>query len=444
MDLETPNSHQSSICQVGALLVDTNMNIIEEYNELIDPEDGFEEQNVRVHGITSAQVLGCSNFPRYYKEVLGSLLNGAVFINHNPLFDLTVLNKAISNYDLPFPNIKTVYDTIEMAKSFFPYMPNYKLDTLCNRNHIFLQHHDALSDAKAAYELFKIMKSDSDALTRGNLPWTWQEYGLAKRATSTNLEQSLFELYGLIIGISLNDAVSNDEVNELKVWLQQHACYRNTPIFEEVLPIIFSAVMQDSFTIVDCECLLQILSCYMKKGRLSDKSQAENVLKGIMRGITADNTIDAKEITGLIIRSNSYSDLKLDKAYEMILDELNKRILDGSIFSEEQNDFIKHCKLLINPTCDSAATNDNICLESLKGKVVVITGEFRRGTRKEIKDELETLGITVAKCVTKKTNYVIQGSLGSESYALGNYGIKVKKAIAYGIHVLSEDVLFGD
>ena len=76
MDLETPNSHQSSICQLGALLVDTNINIVEEYNELIDPEDGFEKQNVRVHGITSAQVLGCSNFPRYQKETLGYLLNG--------------------------------------------------------------------------------------------------------------------------------------------------------------------------------------------------------------------------------------------------------------------------------------------------------------------------------------------------------------------------------
>lgn len=41
MDLETPNKRQSSICQVGALLVDSQMNILERYSQLIDPHEAF-------------------------------------------------------------------------------------------------------------------------------------------------------------------------------------------------------------------------------------------------------------------------------------------------------------------------------------------------------------------------------------------------------------------
>lgn len=291
MDLETPNKSQSSICQVGALLVDSQMNILEEFSQLIDPHEAFEKENINVHGITQEQVFGCPSFSEYYLDVLYPLLNDAVFINHNAMFDLRVLNKTICNYDLPFPRVEDVYDTLEMAKYFFPYVANYNLETLCNMNCISLNHHDALSDAQAAYELFKLMKRDTHALSRGWRQFMWEEYGHTERAASKTLEQSLPELCGLIIGISLNDTVSDEEANALRCWLHEHERYRNTPIFEDIYDMFDHTFSQGVFTIADCARALQFLTPYMKVQHLSAKSQAENIIKGMIRGIAVSRAL---------------------------------------------------------------------------------------------------------------------------------------------------------
>ncbi len=441
MDLETPNKHHASICQVGALLVDAQMNILEEYNQLIDPQEAFDPENINVHGITQAQVFGSPSFPEYYTEVLYPLLDGAIFINHNATFDLRVLNKAICNYDLPFPQIEDVYDTLKMAKYFFPHPTNYNLETLCNSNGIPLNHHDALSDAKAAYELFKRMECDACALSCGRCQFMWQEYGHTKRTASITLEQSLFELCGLIIGISLNDVVSSEEANELKLWLQEHECYRDTPVFEDIFDLFDHIFEQGSFTIADCNRSLHFLTPYMQIQHLSAKSQAENTIKGMIRGIAADNKVDVKEAIGLIENGSSFLRLKLDATYEALLKSVYEHLQDGTILSGGQEELIKQCNYIIDPTCINN-TNGTPSLSDLEGKVVVLTGDFRQGSRSEITDKLEDLGIIVAKGVTKKTDYVIQGSLGSEAYAHGNYGAKVLKAMKLGIPVLTENDIF--
>ena len=98
----------------------------------------------------------------------------------------------------------------------------------------------------------------------------------------------------------------------------------------------------------------------------------------------------------------------------------------------------------LDPTCANNMndTNNTPSLSDLKGKIVVLTGDFRKGSRCEITDELEDLGIIVAKGVTKKTDYVVRGSFGSEAYAFGTYGSKVRKAMDLGIPVLTENDIF--
>lgn len=441
MDLETPNKRQSSICQVGALLVDSQMNILERYSQLIDPHEAFDPENIKVHGITQEQVFGCPGFSEYYLDVLYPLLNNAVFINHNAMFDLRVLNKTICNYDLPFPRAVDVYDTLEMAKYFFPYVANYNLETLCNMNCISLSHHDALSDAQAAYELYKRMNDDPQALAHGLCQFMWQKYGHTKRTTSQTLEQSLLELCGLIMGISFNNTVSQEEANELRCWLQEHKCYRNTPIFEDIYDKFDHTFSQGVFTIADCTRVLHFLTPYMKVQHLSAKSQAENIIKGMIRGIAADKKVDIKEAMGLIESHKNYLDLKLDTVYETLFESVCTHVQDGTILSSGQEELIKQCNYIIDPTCTNSP-NSAPSLMDLKDKVVVLTGDFRKGSRSEITKELEGLGIIVAKGVTKKTNYVIRGSLGSEAYAFGTYGSKVRKAMDLGIQVLTEDNIF--
>ncbi len=57
------------------------------------------------------------------------------------------------------------------------------------------------------------------------------------------------------------------------------------------------------------------------------------------------------------------------------------------------------------------------------------TGEFELGSRPSVETALSRRGGTPVSSVTKKTDYVIVGSKGSEAWSSDNYGTKVKKAM---------------
>ncbi len=64
----------------------------------------------------------------------------------------------------------------------------------------------------------------------------------------------------------------------------------------------------------------------------------------------------------------------------------------------------------------------------LKGKSIVITGEFSCGQREDIKSYFEKLGALVKSSVSGKTDYLIIGALGSPNWRFGDYGDKIARA----------------
>jgi DNA ligase (NAD+) len=69
--------------------------------------------------------------------------------------------------------------------------------------------------------------------------------------------------------------------------------------------------------------------------------------------------------------------------------------------------------------------------EPLAGQVFVLTGTLSR-PRREIKEQLETLGATVAGSVSNKTTYLVAGE---------NAGSKLARAGSLGVEILDEDGL---
>ena len=78
----------------------------------------------------------------------------------------------------------------------------------------------------------------------------------------------------------------------------------------------------------------------------------------------------------------------------------------------------------VDPREDPAATDDS----PLKGRTFVLTGTLSR-PRREIKEQLERLGATVAGSVSSKTSYLVAGD---------NAGSKLEKAGKLGVDVLDE------
>ena len=52
------------------------------------------------------------------------------------------------------------YDTLKLAQDLLPSAENHKLATLTKMYNIELEHHNALSDAKACLKLFNILQEE--------------------------------------------------------------------------------------------------------------------------------------------------------------------------------------------------------------------------------------------------------------------------------------------
>lgn len=63
------------------------------------------------------------------------------------------------------------------------------------------------------------------------------------------------------------------------------------------------------------------------------------------------------------------------------------------------------------------------------GRTFVVTGDFIVAKRNDVISTIERLGGTVATSVSKKVNFVVVGSRGSELWSGGNYGTKIERAV---------------
>lgn len=151
IDFETANQKRESVCAVGMVTVE-NGQIVEEFYSLVDPEDRFSSFNIDVHGITPRAVSGMPTFPAISGQ-LWPRIAGNLIVAHNAAFDINVLKKAAYKYRLTVPEFSYVC-TCQMARLTWTALDNHRLSTIANYLSLDLQHHNALSDAKACANIF--------------------------------------------------------------------------------------------------------------------------------------------------------------------------------------------------------------------------------------------------------------------------------------------------
>jgi len=146
IDVETACSRTSSICQIGIVGYTDGVEVLA-YETLVDPCDDFSGFNIGIHGITPAHVLGKPTFAMLHPELAGHLA-GRVTVAHSG-FDKGALGRACERDELPLIAARWL-DSVTIARRAWPELPNHKLGTLATFLDLEHQHHDALSDARAA------------------------------------------------------------------------------------------------------------------------------------------------------------------------------------------------------------------------------------------------------------------------------------------------------
>lgn len=159
IDFETATGNRNSACAVGIVTIE-NGQITDEYHTLIQPPNNeYNWHNIQVHGITQSDTRNALTFTEIYPEIK-KRLQGKIIVAHNESFDRSVLQKIMSENNLNYSelNIAERWEcTMKLCRANDKY-PSGKLDECCIIDNIKLQHHEALSDARACAQLYLMMK----------------------------------------------------------------------------------------------------------------------------------------------------------------------------------------------------------------------------------------------------------------------------------------------
>ncbi len=150
LDVETANSYRGSICQVGLVRVEEGK-VVDQWETFVDPEVDFDPINISLHNIRPKDVVGAPKFPQML-EMLRPRVRSLPIVSHSP-FDRTAFLRCYEDHSTP-PLDSFWLDSVRIARCFLPGIAGgYRLKNLCQVLDINLNHHDALSDAKACVEV---------------------------------------------------------------------------------------------------------------------------------------------------------------------------------------------------------------------------------------------------------------------------------------------------
>ena len=143
------------VIEVAALELINDLPTGQHFRRLIDPQRDIPPEASRLHGMTAADLAGKPLFAEIVRDLL-DFLGDDKLIAHNAPFDFSFLDMEFGRAGLPALARDRMIDTLALAKTRFPGMPN-SLDALCRRFAIDLSGrttHNALLDCRLLAEVY--------------------------------------------------------------------------------------------------------------------------------------------------------------------------------------------------------------------------------------------------------------------------------------------------
>lgn len=244
LDIENPNTKADSICSIAFIQVKGG-NIIDKKYVLINPEDRFDDINMRVNKITPDMVKDAITFDEFW-ENNKDIIENSIIIGHAVKYDLSVISKSLMKYNITLPTLKVVC-TQKLAQKYLD-ISHYKLDQVCDYLNIDLEHHhDALCDTKASLEIFEYI-NDKYGLDENDI----EDYNYSEsRNRSTGMKivysddtKGLQNLKRIIESIMVDNKIESDEINELNEWLDSNTQLVGNYPFDKIYSIV-KKVLED-------------------------------------------------------------------------------------------------------------------------------------------------------------------------------------------------------
>ena len=133
-------------------------NVLERFDEFIDPGFPLSEQTTQLTSITDEMVHGSKSEEEVFK-MFKDFCDGCIIAGHNVSFDMGFMNTGYRRHWMK-EITEPVIDTLPLARFLYPNLRGYRLNTLSKKFKVALEHHHRANyDAEATgHLLYKFLK----------------------------------------------------------------------------------------------------------------------------------------------------------------------------------------------------------------------------------------------------------------------------------------------
>lgn len=162
-----------------------------------------------------------------------------------------------------------------------------------------------------------------------------------------------------------------------------------------------------------------------------------NTLMGIVNGMVCDGCLSETEIRFLSTWMQENEHIASVYPANVIYRRVREVLSDGAVTIDEKEHLLRELSIIVgNDFSNTGAAlpehihsvfddDPHIIFEE---KIFVLTGEFLFGTRNFCHKAIESRGGDPTDRITKKTNYLVVGSMASPDWIAANFGRKIQKA----------------
>ena len=441
-DVEYANSKNKSICQIGLVCCDSNdkTEILPSLDIYINPEDGFDERCVRVHGITPKAVEDKPTFSMIWEEIK-PYFTDTIVIGHNVASaDLDALVKTLIRYEIDVPQLHYIC-TFNLARRLISRdeVEDYTLLTLCNRFGIKLEdEHNAMADAYACMMLFYALIDRYNVCLEEDVTLYCgaciSNVGNDRKTFSTYVcdrvvRRKVADFYGIVKGISLDRLITSGEEQCLIQWRNENLQYSDNNEITEIIAALDEILKKKKISKLEVRRFERVVEPFLSVATTACETLAVQILNGILSGIIGDGEVSQKECQNLYKWIYEHSTFIERYPFGDVFKVLEP-VIKKEVYTEvDSAKLLETFTQILNPV-QARFKKEEESLD-VTNKIVCLSGNFSYGKKAEVTKLIQSRGGIVEDSVKKHTNILVIGTNESQSYAHGNYGTKVRKAMEY-------------
>lgn len=159
VDLETTgtSARHHRVIEIGVVRVEKG-EVVARYRTFVDPGVPVPSMITSITGISSAMLVGAPTFDEVALEA-AELLDGAVFVAHNAIFDYSFLGEEFRRLGIAFSHPYVC--SAKLSRSLFPEHRHHNLDSIIERYGLNAgSRHRALDDADVLWQFFETIRRE--------------------------------------------------------------------------------------------------------------------------------------------------------------------------------------------------------------------------------------------------------------------------------------------